>query len=604
RNAYDQLFHSGIPLSKIRDAVIGDRLFSSSRDPAVFSVVGRSILWKLFLIRQGPLKTSTHDDPQSPLLAVRAARGSYRSLLVDKLRAPDGSLEDGFIVPGTTEPHRRHEDTPVNLEMNNPLSLHEDNPWRQWFTNVELRKTILQDVERTFPEVEYFRTLEVQHQLTNILFLYCVTHPDIGYRQGMHEILAPIYFAVDYDSIDEDPGTSNLETKELCSRLWVAADAWRLFESVMDGIGKWYEWREPPSTSGAQPLGNGNSSAQPGPIELKPYVAPIVHECNRIHSTQLRTVDPLLYQRLQSAGIEPQLYGIRWLRLMFTREFPLRDALILWDGIFASSLKFDTMPWICVSMLLRIRNELIPSDYTGQLTALLRYNAQPDGQHTPTTNPIFLLLQQALELQLAPTPATGANIVMQNRNLLSISVDVPESPVLSSRPSPAHRAKGSQSLPRRPSSQAQDSNHSRHRSFQTGGLPELFAKGLVERGESLGINKTLMNAVTELRRNLPDLASGLRSPPFSDGLTSYPLTQEGNLEDRPPGSPSMSSDGFHMRNRKLGESLSWVLDVLQADPVEQSPDQKRRPEALQALAYVRDILLDSDSHELDENRLF
>lgn len=66
----------------------------------------------------------------------------------------------------------------------------------------------------------------------------------------------------------------------------------------------------------------------------------------------------------------------------------------------------------------------------------------------------------------------------------------------------------------------------------------------------------------------------------------------------------MSSDGFHMRNRKLGESLSWVLDVLQADPVEQSPDQKRRPEALQALAYVRDILLDSDSHELDENRLF
>ena len=34
------------------------------------------------------------------------------------------------------------------------------------------------------------------------------------------------------------------------------------------------------------------------------------------------------------------------------------------------------------------------------------------------------------------------------------------------------------------------------------GLSEMFARGLLERGESLGINKTLMSAVSELRVSL------------------------------------------------------------------------------------------------------
>lgn len=46
----------------------------------------------------------------------------------------------------------------------------------------------------------------------------------------------------------------------------------------------------------------------------------------------------------------------RWLRLLFTREFSLPDAMILWDGIFACDQTFELVPWICVAMLIRIRN--------------------------------------------------------------------------------------------------------------------------------------------------------------------------------------------------------------------------------------------------------
>ena len=99
--------------------------------------------------------------------SLRAAREDYRRLLMEKMRAPDGGYEEGFTVPGSSASPPRTEGSSGNLEKNNPLSLDdevrssalchhdpgptlEQNPWREWFASVELRKTILQDVERTY----------------------------------------------------------------------------------------------------------------------------------------------------------------------------------------------------------------------------------------------------------------------------------------------------------------------------------------------------------------------------------------------------------------------------------------------------------------------
>ena len=46
-------------------------------------------------------------------------------MLLEKMRAPDGSYEDGFVVPGGEKlPARTSQ--PGNLERNNPLSLHDE----------------------------------------------------------------------------------------------------------------------------------------------------------------------------------------------------------------------------------------------------------------------------------------------------------------------------------------------------------------------------------------------------------------------------------------------------------------------------------------------
>lgn len=47
----------------------------------------------------------------------------------------------------------------------------------------------------------------------------------------------------------------------------------------------------------------------------------------------------------------------RWLRLLFTREFSMNDAMKLWDNLFACDPTLELAPWVCVAMLIRIRNE-------------------------------------------------------------------------------------------------------------------------------------------------------------------------------------------------------------------------------------------------------
>lgn len=107
--------------------------------------------------------------------------------------------------------------------------------------------------------------------------------------------------AIDFDSVaeSESSGPDPLFS-ELCARSWVAADSWALFTSLMRKISHWYEWQEPTSPP----------SVSHGPIDLKPYVSPIIQTCNNIQGALLKSVDPVLHDAMQSAGVEPQMYGL------------------------------------------------------------------------------------------------------------------------------------------------------------------------------------------------------------------------------------------------------------------------------------------------------
>lgn len=210
----------------------------------------------------------------------------------------------------------------------------------------------------------------------------------------------------------------------------------------------------------------------------------------------------------------------RWLRLLFTREFGVPDALLLWDGLFACDPTLELAKWICVAMLIRIRNErwcpspcclftpdgppVIPSDYSTQLTFLLRYPPPPiytlagstTNEQSFAAHHITLLLRQALSLQVSPTVATGASVVYENRNLLNIASEVPEPP-----PPPIRRRTDqgrTSTINDGPLRMLQRPMHARYGSSGSLGLPDI-ARNILDRSESLGINRTVMNAVSEIK---------------------------------------------------------------------------------------------------------
>ena len=180
--------------------------------------------------------------------------------------------------------------------------------------------------------------------LLDILFIYCKLNRDIGYRQGMHEVLAPILWVVSCDAceptVSDQAGAEFDDLAIQClDRTYIEHDAFTLFSIVMRTVKTFYE------------LGPGNESLTSGPVNN----SPIVQRSKRIHEYYLQQTDPELAEHLEAIEILPQIFLIRWVRLVFGREFPFEDVLSLWDVLFAEDPELDLVDLISVSMLLRIR---------------------------------------------------------------------------------------------------------------------------------------------------------------------------------------------------------------------------------------------------------
>jgi len=101
-----------------------------------------------------------------------------------------------------------------------------------------------------------------------------------------------------------------------------------------------------------------------------------------------------LYAYIKSLKIEPQLFLLRWIRLLFGREYPLGDTLTFWDAIFAFDKNFTLIDYIAVAMLIGIRDQLMNSDQNGVLQSLFKYQ---------TYLSVSSILQHALDMAQAKT---------------------------------------------------------------------------------------------------------------------------------------------------------------------------------------------------------
>lgn len=306
----------------------------------------RSLAWKLFL---GYLPSDT--TGWRDILTVK--REGYIKLRQSHRRKPD-----------------EEEDDP---NLNNPLMDEADSKWNQYLKDNELINTIKLDLKRTYPELAFFACRQTQNQMLNILFTWCKSHPQISYRQGMHELLAPILLVntaqrsfssrqpskcrgvgIDDEINDEHNGSDEsvrvpLELLRLAQdEAFVEHDSYFVFNSMMSSMGQFYRHDH-----------------------AKKESLPIVQKCRDIQSKLLFKVDAKYSNFLNDVGIEPQLYGLRWIRLLFSREFHIRDVCGLWDGIFSEG--FEIVDYLCVAMLLFVKESVIDREQHQALRRIMKY---------------------------------------------------------------------------------------------------------------------------------------------------------------------------------------------------------------------------------------
>ncbi|XP_055851697.1 TBC1 domain family member 5 isoform X2 [Episyrphus balteatus] len=328
-------------------------------------------------------------------LKVSKFRSIYWALLLRVLNADHTTWKQQRLQQRNRYEKLKHEfvKNPHNEKATNddPLSQSKQSIWNQYFSDQELFAVIKQDVIRTFPGVEFFRKPLIQTAMVNILFYYAREHPYMCYRQGMHEILAPILFVMygDHqallhfmelsDDIDE-------LLRDVLNPEYLEADSYSIFSRLMASIESYYRITNLIQTEGGYfAVENDQDIIDPVTTEVE-----VISQLNLIRDKILAKEDLHLHNYLLKLDIPLHIFGIRWLRLLFGREFPLLDLLMLWDAIFADSDRFDLPNYILVAMLIRIRDKLLLNDYTTCLTYLMRY---------PTNVDINLILRHALHMQ-------------------------------------------------------------------------------------------------------------------------------------------------------------------------------------------------------------
>lgn len=260
------------------------------------------------------------------------------------------------------------------------------NPWTQYFKDGELEKLIQQDLNRLFPEHEHFFHLEnVQKNLKRILLVWSKENPNPSYRQGMHEILATIYLVL---FRDVKPKEELKECKEELAVLfndeYLEHDTYILFEQLMKKMKDFFEVKTV-KTKKQNNLFETNIEE-----EFSSSDNYIIDICVKIQNVLLKKRDPLLSEHLKKLKIEPQIYGLRWIRLLFGREFKMEDVLVIWDAIFSNCggkdlkegeiINLELVEHLSVAMLIFLSRELKQLDYNDCLTKLLKYPRVKDVQ--------------------------------------------------------------------------------------------------------------------------------------------------------------------------------------------------------------------------------
>ncbi|KAK3255371.1 hypothetical protein CYMTET_35443 [Cymbomonas tetramitiformis] len=146
----------------------------------------------------------------------------------------------------------------------------------------------------------------------------------------------------------------------------------------------------------------------------------------------LAAADPQLFEHLQTLEVYPQLFLLRWMRLLFGREFHLEDCMTLWDCLFSvvSALRSSggftqLVEAFAVAMIMFVRVNLL--EYSDSSQCLRRL------QRFPPVEDVRVLVETAKTL--IPLAVAAPRNFKPNAS----DAPLPAPPSLTSSSTPARR---------------------------------------------------------------------------------------------------------------------------------------------------------------------
>jgi len=255
-----------------------------------------------------------------------------RSISITNVTSSGNSEDDGIEIR-----RQGSNDADAVPPMSSPSTVAPDEEEENAILLDEIRK----DVIRTHPDLRFF--LEPNEDLgqkryaalERILFVWAKLNKGVRYVQGMNEIVGTLYFVLAHDTNDDWARSAE-------------ADTYFLFNSLM--------------------------------VEMRDVFVPDLDEADTgIHGrisnmiTLLSLHDPEVRCHLDSVGIDPSFYSVRWLTTLLSREFLLPDTIRLWDSMFASTHKDNFLRYVSVTMVMVIRDQLLTGDFSACLRLLQAY---------------------------------------------------------------------------------------------------------------------------------------------------------------------------------------------------------------------------------------
>ena len=443
------------------------------------------------------------------------------------------------------------------------------------------------------PENLYFRQPTTQTMLLDILFIWSRLNSDVGYRQGMHEVLAPVVWAVERDAVDPlSISRSNLSEDEkvmlnVFSADDIEHDSFTIFASIMKQLKSAFA----ATSSKGEGKGHKYSTSMSSEPEIVARSRDIIHK-------QLAAVDPQLAAHLTELDIAPQIFLMRWIRLLFGREFPFDQCMELWDTLVSEEMSQDCIDLTCVSMLLRIRWQLVKTDYNNALSVLLHYPSLPTGQYPVS------LAEDALKLRNSLDEDSGRAIIFKRTG---------RAPKIDKRPSPLTPGSSWSSTknrilpdPRSPHLLPPPRpNHQHSNSFEA--VLQNAARSVYSSGERLGVNKAVKDAVGDVRRNVQSIGTDIRNRSHSGAASLASITE--------PEAKSLQQrlDDLQLRNKSLAKMLEGAVgelwkqqkEVVMSGGKEESEQNEQVKSFTMAIARVQlaQVYLDDPDLPLPEDEL-